>query len=54
LDDLRHRVDAGRPRKLAKLAQLLVLIDVRAQHGDDESPLPLRTWSRVRLVLSHD
>ena len=54
LDDLRHRVDACRPGKLAELAQLLVGIDVRAQHGDDESPLRIRTGSRVRLVLSHD
>ena len=54
LHDLRHRLDAGRPGQLAELAQLLVGIDVRAQHGDDESPLRLRARSRVRLVLSHD
>ena len=47
-------LDAGRPRKLAELAQLLVGIDVRAQHGDDESPLRIRTGSRVGLALSHD
>ena len=54
LHDLRHRVDAGRPGQLAELSQLLVGIDVRAQHGDDESPLRLRARSRIRLVLSHD
>ena len=54
LHDLRHGLDAGRPGQLAELSQLLVGIDVRAQHGDDESPLRLRAGSRIRLVLSHD
>ena len=54
LHDLRHRVDAGRPSQLAELPQLLVGIDVRAQHGDDEAPLRLGARSGIRLVLSHD
>ena len=54
LNDLPDRLDAGRPRQLAELAQLLVVVVVRAQHGDDESPLGLQALSRVRLAVGHD
>ena len=53
LHDLAHRLHAGGSRKLAKLAKLFVGIDVRPQHGDDESPLRLHGLSRVRLAPSH-
>jgi hypothetical protein len=53
LDDLADRLDARGSRQLAELAELLSGIDVRPQHGDDETPLGLHGLSRVRLALVH-
>jgi hypothetical protein len=53
LEDLADRLHARGPRQLAKLAELLRGIDVRPQHGDDETPLGLHGLSRVRLALVH-
>ncbi len=46
LHDGADRLDAGRPRELAHLGELLVGVDPLAQHGEDEAALGLRgTWN---------
>ena len=54
LDELADRLDPGGARKLAQLVELVVLVDPRSQHGDDESPLRLHARGGIRLALSHD
>jgi hypothetical protein len=54
LDELAYRLDSGRARQLTQLVELVLLVDPRSQHGDDESSLRLRARGGIRLALSHD
>ena len=53
LDELADGLDAGGAHQLARLAELLLLVAVASEHGDEEAALGLGAGCRIRLVLAH-
>ena len=53
LDERRDGLDAGRPRQLADLGELLAGIGSLRQDGDDEPSLRIRPGGGIGLAMGH-
>ena len=53
LDELPHRVDAGRPRQLTELGELLLVVRTLREHGEQEPALGLGPDQAFGFDLRH-
>ena len=53
LDELPGGLDAGRAHQLTRFGQLVLLVELAAEHGDEKAALGLRAGRRIRLMQGH-